>query len=82
LRAQPPLRRAEPPNALESRRSEPEPVRSSLRRRTLGPRRTGVDDERPIMSSTTPPSTPPNPDTVDPEHGTEPDGTPVENPSG
>ncbi|MGG7465092.1 MULTISPECIES: hypothetical protein [unclassified Plantibacter] len=24
----------------------------------------------------------PKPDEVDPEHGTEPDGTPVENPSG
>jgi len=34
------------------------------------------------MTSTTVPSTPPNPDTVDPDRGTEPDGTPVENPSG
>jgi hypothetical protein len=34
------------------------------------------------MTSTTAPSTPPKPDTVDPDHGTEPDGTPVENPSG
>jgi hypothetical protein len=30
----------------------------------------------------TPASEPPSPDTVDPDHGTEPDGTPVENPSG
>lgn len=36
------------------------------------------------MSDTKPPATPADPDTVDPDpdHGTEPDGTPVENPSG
>jgi hypothetical protein len=30
----------------------------------------------------TPATDPPKPGTVDPDHGTEPDGTPVENPSG
>lgn len=36
------------------------------------------------MSSTTPPSEPDSvdPDSVDPDTATEPDGTPVENPSG
>jgi hypothetical protein len=34
------------------------------------------------MSDTKPPATPATPDTVDPDHDTEPDGTPVENPSG
>jgi hypothetical protein len=42
------------------------------------------DDERlgETMSDTKPPVSPAAPDTVDPDHGTDPDGTPVENPSG
>jgi len=34
------------------------------------------------MSDTKPPASPADPNTVDPDHGTEPEGTPVENPSG
>jgi hypothetical protein len=34
------------------------------------------------MSTPLTPTSPPDPATVDPDHGTEPDGTPVENPSG
>jgi hypothetical protein len=32
------------------------------------------------MSDTTPPASPAAPDTVDPDHGTEPDGTPWKTP--
>lgn len=33
-------------------------------------------------TSTTPPTSPPAPGEVDPDHGTGPEGEPVENPSG
>jgi hypothetical protein len=35
-----------------------------------------------MTTTSAPAPQPPKPDTVDPDHGTEPDGTPVENPSG